>query len=241
MVARSLAVRDGDDAGGRTFHPSNLPPYRLEGHLPGPPAHGDHRRGLALSHAPGNRSSRDRGRAGRERAQRMADHARRPVAAPRPAAGREHHHPAAREEPLSVGVAQSAPQAQGGGDGCVARARAAQGPHPRAVSQRGGVGAGDLGGGRCKPGLLRRPRRGPRRAAGGGPRRHATASPRVQSHVPGRPDGGAPQPHPGALPRGGRLHPARSRGNRFASGAGGGGAAARVAQDRDPGANGHPA
>src|SRR5207247_2193533 len=98
---------------------------------------------------------------------------------PPPLWWREHDHPAPRKEPLSVGVAQSAPQAQGGGDGCVARARAAQGPHPRAVSQRGGVGAGDLGGGRCKPGLLRRRRRGPRRAAGGGPRRHAIASPHV--------------------------------------------------------------
>src|SRR2546425_603313 len=70
---------------------------------------------------------------------------RRGVAAPRPAAGREHHHPAARQESVSLLLAQSDPQGEGSGDRPAAGARALEGPDPRALPERRGVGAGNLG------------------------------------------------------------------------------------------------
>ena len=75
----------------------------------------------------------------------------------RPAGGAprgEHDHPAARQESLSLAVAQSAPEAQGGGDGLPAGARAGQAADPRALSQRRGAGRRGLGGGGGEPAVL---------------------------------------------------------------------------------------
>ena len=74
-------------------------------------------------------------------------------------AGRQHDHPAARQESLSLPLAESAAQAQGGGHRLPAGARARQGPDPRALSQRGGAGSRGVGRGGGEPAVLpdRRP------------------------------------------------------------------------------------
>ena len=59
--------------------------------------------------------------------------------------GWQHHHPAAGQEPLSLCRAHPAAQAAGGGAGQAPGAGSEQGAHPRALPQRGGVGARDLG------------------------------------------------------------------------------------------------
>ena len=57
----------------------------------------------------------------------------------------QHDHPAGGEEPLPLAVAESAPEAEGGGDGLSAGARARQGADPRALSQHRRAGAGIWG------------------------------------------------------------------------------------------------
>ena len=73
----------------------------------------------------------------------------------------EHDHPAGRQEPVPVAVAESAPEAEGGGDGLPARARSPQAPDPRALPQCGRAGRRSVGsGGRRAGATTGRPRAG---------------------------------------------------------------------------------
>src|SRR5712691_7084644 len=140
--------------------------------------------------------------------QRMVRRRRR-MAAPRPPPGREHHHPAARQESVSLLVAQSDPQGERGGDRPAARTRAFEGPDSRAVSERRGVGAGNLGSRRGEPRVLRGTGVASHRRAGGRARGHPAASPQLEPDVPSGPHADAPQPDPREVPGRGRIHPAR--------------------------------
>ena len=77
------------------------------------------------------------------------------VGAPGCAAWGEHADPAARQEPLPLPVAQSAPESEGGGHGLPTGGSTPQGPDPGALPECGGDGAGGLGSGGGKPILLR--------------------------------------------------------------------------------------
>src|SRR2546426_100082 len=137
---------------------------------------------------------------------------------PPPVWWREHHHPAARQESVSLLVAQSDPQGERGGDRPAARARAFEGPDSRAVSERRGVGAGNLGSRRGEPRVLRGTGVASHRRAGGRARGHPAASPQLAPDVPSGPHADAPQPHPREVPGRGRIHPAGG-GNRYDPGA----------------------
>ncbi len=115
------------------------------------------------------------------RARRDAERARGRAAGPRAAARGVHHHPAARQEPLALPVAQPAAQGAGGAPDLAGRARALQAAHSRALSQRGRVRPRHLRGGRGEPALLRQGARRPRRERGSPARRRAAESRRLAS------------------------------------------------------------
>src|SRR5207249_3420863 len=86
---------------------------------------------------------------------------------PPPLWWRDHDHPAAREEPVPLVVAQPTTEGEGGGDRAAPRERPLQGSDSGALPERRRVGAGRLGRGRRKPRLLRRARLAGRREPGG--------------------------------------------------------------------------
>src|SRR5881398_2296542 len=137
---------------------------------------------------------------------------------PRAAARREHDHATAREEPVPLVVAQSAAQAEGGGDRVAPRARAAQRPDPRTLSRDRGMGSERVGRGRGEPRLLWRAPVPAGRDASGGARRDAPTSPHVDAGVTARAHGRATRPDSRPLLRGGRVHPAGRGRTGFATG-----------------------
>ncbi len=133
------------------------------------------------------------------RTRRDAGRARGRAAGPRAAARGVHHHPAARQEPLALPVTQPAAQGAGSAPDLAARARALQAAHSGALSQRGGVRAGRLRGGRGESALLRQGARRSRRERGG-PARRARCRirpPGIRAR-PARPTGATWRPSSGA-------------------------------------------
>ena len=147
-------------------------------------------------------------------------------------------------------VAESAPEAQGGGHRLPAGAGARQGPDPRALPQRGGAGRRGVGRGGGEPALL--PDAGPPAHAHAGrrARRHAAVPAELQPGLPAAADAAAAGPDPaadagervevpkvrgGADPAAGRQHHVDA-GDRFAAGfaAGAGGDAVGAGRESRP-------
>ena len=106
--------------------------------------------------------------------------------------GREHHHPAAGQEPLSVALPQSAPQAQGGGDGLPAGAGACRRTgSSSSISTWRSWATGIWGVEAASRRYYRRGRAAAHRDSGRRARRDAAVSARLQPGVPAGPDADA--------------------------------------------------
>ena len=129
----------------------------------------------------------------------------------------QHHHPAGGQEPVPLALAESAPEAEGGGHRVAAGAGPRQAADPRALPQHRRAGRRDLGRRGGEPAVLQPVGPPAHRDPGRRARGHAAVPAQVQPRLSAQPHAAAPGPDPPAHAR---------RADRGAAGRGGAAAAA---------------